>query len=690
MKLFTVWFLNLFLVAMPLIGVGQIKPMAKKGRTRAVVVGVSQYKNDRIPDLQYADKDAEAFAEYLRSAQGGGVSEADLRVLTNENATCGNLGAELSWLLDESKEGDLAIIYFSGHGDMERPPLNYSVLLTHESPASMYMGGGAFPLDLLQLIVQSLSVEKKVQVLLIADACHSGNLAGSAMKGTTGLAKALSVPLGDEFKILSCQPHEFSKEGKKWGGGHGLFTYYLIKGLLGEADVNKDYSVTLLELERYLGKEVPEEALPDSQIPVVLASNKSSEIAKVDESVLDAIRDKLKEPAEQANEAVNDSLIWKRYDQFLLALQKKHLLFPNESSAYAIYMEIKDEEVMREKESEMRRKLIAALQDEAQQAINDYLEADPRELRLRWQHDGRYENYPIYLERAAELVGESHFLYKTLQARSLYFKGLNMRMQGERDKTPELYAEAEALQKHVLELQPNAAYAYNELGLLARRQSAFEQSVSYFELALTQSPTWVLAHTNLCASYNNLDEYKKGIEACKSALYFDSTFALAHYNLGSIYSSQGDYKNAIEAYRKSIQYNPDYAQNYFKLGNALYFEGQQQEAKSMWILCTMKDPKYPVAFKNLGEVSLDDGNLSEAEIWFRGAVQADPNYGSGLYMLSVVLSMQNRTQEAIDALKGSLDAGYKIKKAEILEEEAFKSMLTESGFQQVIQSHFPE
>ncbi|HRG69917.1 MAG TPA: hypothetical protein PLS73_13795, partial [Saprospiraceae bacterium] len=42
-----------------------------RGEVYAVVVGISDYQDPAIPDLRFADKDAEAFANYLRSDAGG-------------------------------------------------------------------------------------------------------------------------------------------------------------------------------------------------------------------------------------------------------------------------------------------------------------------------------------------------------------------------------------------------------------------------------------------------------------------------------------------------------------------------------------------------------------------------------------------------------------------------------------------
>ena len=58
----------------------------KMGTIWAVVVGISRYKDTDL-NLRYADRDAEEFAEFLRSPEGGKVDNAHIRVLINEQAT---------------------------------------------------------------------------------------------------------------------------------------------------------------------------------------------------------------------------------------------------------------------------------------------------------------------------------------------------------------------------------------------------------------------------------------------------------------------------------------------------------------------------------------------------------------------------------------------------------------------------
>ena len=78
--------------------------ISNSGTTYAVVVGISDYQDEDIPDLRFADKDAEAFARFLQSPSGGSLDEDHLKLLTNEQATTGNLVAELDWLMEQAQE----------------------------------------------------------------------------------------------------------------------------------------------------------------------------------------------------------------------------------------------------------------------------------------------------------------------------------------------------------------------------------------------------------------------------------------------------------------------------------------------------------------------------------------------------------------------------------------------------------
>lgn len=712
----------------------QIRPMIQEGVTRAVVIGVSEYQNERIPRLQYAHADADAFAKFLLSPSGGSLPESQVKLLTNKQATQGQMAAALTWLLEESKEGDAAIIYFSGHGDMEtQTVMNYGFLLTYDAPASTYMAGGAFPVIYLQSIVQTLSTQKNVQVILITDACHAGKLAGSAGGGPQATAKVLADQFANEAKLLSCQPDEFSIEGPQWGGGHGVFTYYLIDGLMGLADTNGDGTVTLLEIQRFLEDNVSASADPHPQIPLVFG-NKGMKLAKVDAPALAALKaaradsrpDALSGAVASRSAAQSidpDTLTMAMYGRFNASLKNKHLLYPEEDAAYTLYMALRDRPLMAAYRQNMRRELAAALQDEAQSAILDYLAASPVELRRRWSFDARYDRYPEYLGKAAEILGSEHFMNKELSAKALYFRGLNLRLKGERERDAAMYKQAVELQNQALALDPAAAYAYNELGLLARRTRDFEASVGFFKQALALSPTWVLAETNLCGSYADLKQYGLAEEACNRALQYDSTFALAHHNLGFALGEQQKWDAAIAALQKAVDYDPGYILSHMTLADAYYVKGERRKAMASWKEAIRIEPDRTVALYNLGVVSTELGEAGEALPYFHAIIAIDSTdvdawleiaelqmeagrhteaevalqtarglapENPGVYYLKAKQHLiRKQTDAALDALQIALEKGFN--DAELIQEDShFDAVRKHKRFKSLMDAYFPK
>lgn len=626
--------LSLFAALLPAPARSQIKPLAPPaGTTRAVIVGVSEYSNGRIPPLQYAHADADAFARFLQSKAGGSVPPNQIKLLTNKQATQGQMAAALTWLLEESKEGDMAVIFFSGHGDMEtQTVMNHGFLLTHDAPASTYMAGGAFPVFYLQSIVQTLSTQRKAQVVLITDACHAGQLAGSANRGAQATAQLLAEQFANEARLLSCQPDEFSAEGAQWGGGHGVFTHFLLDGLTGLADANQDQTVTLLELQRFLEDQVPAAVAPASQIPIVFG-NKGMKMAQVDGALLAALKERRADASEAILNSValrsvsvfspEDSVVQALHRRFQSALEQQRLLPPAIDDAYSLYTALLELPAAASLNNDLRRSLAAALMDEAQQAINDYLAANPLELRRRWSFDARYEQYPLYLQKAAEILGETHFAYRDLQNKALYFSGLNMRLKGERERNRDMYRLADSIQQQVLASDPNAAYAHNELGLLARRRRDFEAGAAHFQQALARSPTWVLAETNLCGTYVDLDRPAEAEAACRRALQHDSTFALAHHNLGTALAEQQQWDAALASLQKALEFDNQYPLTHWKLGDVYYAMGSKEQALEAWKRCISLEPTYVPALFNAGIVCRELKRPEEALGYFQQVVAVD-------------------------------------------------------------------
>ncbi|MBL7828757.1 MAG: caspase family protein, partial [Saprospiraceae bacterium] len=227
------------------------------GVTRALVIGVSDY--ELVSDLNYAHRDAQLFADYLKSDAGGKVNPEHIRLLLNNKATLANIADAFDWLYAEAKKGDRVYVYFAGHGDVEKQtPWQHGFLLPYNSPVTNYRLR-ALPVEELDRLAVTLST-RGARVVIIADACRAGKLAGSEVQGPSLTAEEMSKKKANEIRILSCKPDQKSLEDLNWGGGRGLFSYYLLDGLKGLADSDADERVTLEELEDFMKPKVRAQA----------------------------------------------------------------------------------------------------------------------------------------------------------------------------------------------------------------------------------------------------------------------------------------------------------------------------------------------------------------------------------------------------------------------------------------------
>lgn len=257
-----------------------------RGKLWGVVIGVSKYRNlSPRQQLSFAHRDAEDFAAFLRTPAGGGFPASQLRVLVNQEATLAAVRAELGTMLPRSAQpDDVVIIFFAGHGVVEGAHDGY--LLMHDSdPQNLY--STALQLSELDRIICERIHARNV--ILITDACHSGQL-GWASRSTKDSAVLVNRYLSEVgksgkgiFRLLASRADELSYEDKKWGGGHGVFTYHLLEGLKGLADRDHDGVVRATELLEYLSEVVPKATQSlqhpqaagtlDSKLPLSIAKN---------------------------------------------------------------------------------------------------------------------------------------------------------------------------------------------------------------------------------------------------------------------------------------------------------------------------------------------------------------------------------------------------------------------------------
>ncbi|TNE65820.1 MAG: caspase family protein [Bacteroidetes bacterium] len=378
--------------------------------TYAVVVGISEYQN--LPDLQFADKDAETFANYLISPAGGQVPAEQIKLLLNEQATEGAVATALYWLLEKCEKGDKAVIYFSCHGDLEEELLHQmGFLLCYNAPKHCYLAGGCIRLAELQAIVNTLTLRNQSQVLVIADACHSGKLAGSGTNGPGKIVANLAQVFANAMLILACQPNETSLESAKWTGG--LFTRRLIDGLCGDADTDQNGLVKLGELAQYLAAHVPEDAAPNKQNPIVTGDRETviSKVVLQDAPIPSAtMMPVILTGSELVVLAQAPYELQYAYEAFNRALDHGQLLEAPHGHPCANdwFNQMIQEPCLEGLRGHIKRTFVAALIDQAQGLAQERLQSKSCK-------QTPCNRYPKYMARAAAILGEQHLLYNDLK-----------------------------------------------------------------------------------------------------------------------------------------------------------------------------------------------------------------------------------------------------------------------------------
>lgn len=213
------------------------KPADGRTDMYAVVVGIGAYT--AMKTLNYTDDDAYQMYAFLKSPEGGALNDNQLEILVDERATAVGIERALVDKLGRADADDIVVFYYSGHGvDGYFIPVDFDGVHNLLSHARVE-----------QLFAASAARHK----LIVADACHSGSLLAarsSASSSTDRLYEAFAKSSGGTALLLSSRTEEVSLEAS--GLRSGVFSHYLMRGMKGEADADRDKIVTVTELFDFL------------------------------------------------------------------------------------------------------------------------------------------------------------------------------------------------------------------------------------------------------------------------------------------------------------------------------------------------------------------------------------------------------------------------------------------------------
>ncbi|MBV9386646.1 MAG: caspase family protein [Chroococcidiopsidaceae cyanobacterium CP_BM_ER_R8_30] len=212
------------------------------------LVGVNQYQDDSLSSLRYSAIDCQGLGEALFNATQGFPSKEVMihHDFSAQPPILDTVRASLQRIVSETQPQDTVIFYFSGHGVLD-PNTQQAILCLADTQKDNLLATGMGLQELLQMLGKSSAYQQ----LICLDACHSGDITLGGARGTMetqqGSASSLLNPTPQFLQVLreraaqskgfcallSCDRGQQSWEFPELG--HGVFTYYLIRGLLGEA-----------------------------------------------------------------------------------------------------------------------------------------------------------------------------------------------------------------------------------------------------------------------------------------------------------------------------------------------------------------------------------------------------------------------------------------------------------------------
>ncbi len=220
----------------------------------AIIIGIADYKN--LPRADYANDDARVFYDYAIRALG--IKPENIKLLVDADADdIGIYQAFKTWLPSRVRANTDVYVYYSGHG---LPTADgQGIYLLPQRAHRDFIDKTAITQAEINAAIQAA---KPKSVTIFLDACYSGQ----ARTGETLLASARPVALKaerqffpDSFTVISAsKADQISSSSPDLK--HGIFSYYLMRGMEGDADANRDGRITAGEMHNYLTDQVTRQA----------------------------------------------------------------------------------------------------------------------------------------------------------------------------------------------------------------------------------------------------------------------------------------------------------------------------------------------------------------------------------------------------------------------------------------------
>jgi uncharacterized caspase-like protein len=262
----------------------------------ALVVGIGHFSDRAVPQLSYTTADANSFASELKDPGIGRFPAANVKVLTDDQATTRNIKQQLNWIARNAQPNDLVVIYVATHGSPRELDTaggaNYIVtydteIKSADSPDEDALYATALPM--VELANAVATRMKALRTAVILDTCYSGGavtnesklMGKSLANAAPGSATLDRMSQGTgRIVIAAASSNEESLESPDLR--HGYFTYFLLQALKsgnGMTPMSQVFSTVAQQVSDRVAADGKKDGQTLGQHPVMSRSSNDADFA---------------------------------------------------------------------------------------------------------------------------------------------------------------------------------------------------------------------------------------------------------------------------------------------------------------------------------------------------------------------------------------------------------------------------
>jgi tetratricopeptide (TPR) repeat protein len=544
--------------------------------------------------------------------------------LTGSNATLANIREALEvWLPSVAKENDRVFIYFAGHGFVHQgkgylAPTDFSLDKISQT---------GYPMESLgKLASETWKAKYKV---LLTDSCHSGFVTTETKASSlNSLLQKLDTSL---FSLTAARDEERSFESPDFGGGHGVFTYFVVKGMEGEADEDRDGIVTAAELTEYVrrnvreatgGKQTPrsDRGAFDPEMLIAYVPSFATAAAPPAPKFGTLIFETNREDVEVFIDGKSAGVVSKNNPLRIPGLRPGSHTVQGVKSGYEPDGP-REEMVYPGQESTVKlnilipRKRPRAAVDQFEKGLDFYNKGFEKNYRAAAEHfEKALALDPTYAQAALYLGRTYNALFDQAKARHYFEKAL--------------------------QIDPVYLEARSSFGGMLLDIGDVDESIRQFDQVLRRNPKDLQTLYLRAQALRIKEQYEEAIASAEAAIRIAPNVAEPHFWLAESLRQLGEYQASRQAYVNYLKYsNFDSGlagnMHYYVVG-FLVGQGKRRRAAQKDIWQDLRS----LAYFGLCDCAFRENKLTDALLFCQKSLQYDPEYAYTHYLTGLVLATQ--------------------------------------------------